>query len=105
MISVSFNDTIYDVIKSFKDKQTEAAFNGRAVKGFPAQLLKVARRKLAMVNAALTLDDLRSPPNNKLEALSKDRAGQHSIRVNDQFRICFIWTKDGAEQVEFTDYH
>lgn len=97
---------IHDImIKSFRDNLTEAAFNGRALKGFPAQLLKVARRKLAMVNAATSLDDLRSPPNNRLEALTKDRAGQHSIRVNDQFRICFIWTNDGAEQVEFVDYH
>lgn len=93
------------MIKSFKDKRTEAAFHGVALKGFPAQLLTVARRKLAMVNAAVSLDDLRSPPNNRLEALSKDRTGQHSIRVNDQFRICFIWTREGAGQVEFVDYH
>lgn len=93
------------MIKSFKGDLTEAAFNGKALKGFPAQLLKVARRKLAMINAATSLEDLRSPPNNRLEALTKDRSGQHSIRVNDQFRICLIWTKDGAEQVEFVDYH
>lgn len=58
-----------------------------------------------MVNAAGSLDHSRSPPNNRLEALAKDRAGQHSIRVNDQFRICFVWADDGAEQVEFVDYH
>lgn len=105
MIYVSWNDTCTGVIKSFKDDLTEAAFNGKARKGFPAQLLKVARRKLAMVNAATSLDDLRSPPNNRLEALTRERAGQHSIRVNDQFRICFVWTKDGAEQVELVDYN
>ena len=58
-----------------------------------------------MLNAAISLDDLRSPPNNRLEALTKDRTGQHSIRVNDQFRICFVWTRDGAERVELVDYH
>jgi proteic killer suppression protein len=93
------------LIRSFKDDLTEAAFHGRAAKGFPADLLKVARRKLRYLHAAQTLDDLRAPPGNRLEALRRDRAGQHSIRVNDQFRICFRWTAEGPEDVEFTDYH
>jgi len=93
------------VIVSFKDKMTEAAFDGRGVKGFPIGLLKVTRRKLEAVNAAAVLSDLASPPGNHLEALSGDRAGQHSIRVNDQFRICFIWTDAGPAEVEFVDYH
>ncbi|WP_407169529.1 type II toxin-antitoxin system RelE/ParE family toxin [Bradyrhizobium sp. ORS 111] len=93
------------MIKSFKDAATKAAFEGEAQKGFPADLLKVARRKLQYLHAAVTLQDLRSPPGNRLEALRGDRRGQHSIRVNDQFRICFIWTEEGPVDVEFTDYH
>lgn len=93
------------MIKSFRSALTEAAFSGEAQKGFPADLIKVARRKLAMINAAARLEDLRVPPANHLEALKGDRAGQYSIRVNDQFRICFRWTGDGAEDVEFMDYH
>lgn len=93
------------MIKSFGSKVEEAVFNGKCPKGFPADLFKVARRKLHMVDAAANLGDLRSPPGNHLEALSGDRAGQHSIRINDQFRICFRWTDAGAESVEITDYH
>ncbi|KIZ47143.1 MULTISPECIES: type II toxin-antitoxin system RelE/ParE family toxin [Rhodopseudomonas] len=93
------------MIKSFRDALTEAAFEGEARKGFPANLLKVARRKLQLIAAAHKLDDLRLPPGNRLEALTADRKGQHSIRVNDQFRICFVWTDEGAMDVEFTDYH
>ncbi|NEW88352.1 type II toxin-antitoxin system RelE/ParE family toxin [Rhodopseudomonas sp. WA056] len=93
------------MILSFKDGLTEAAFEGQARNGFPADLLKVARRKLQMIDAARTLDDLRLPPGNRLEALTADRKGQHAIRVNDQFRICFVWTEQGARDVEFTDYH
>lgn len=93
------------MIKSFKDEPTEAAFNGKAKKGFPADLLKVARRKLQYLNAAVSLDDLLAPPGNRLEALKGDRNGQHSIRVNDQFRICFRWTDEGPKEVEFVDYH
>jgi toxin HigB-1 len=92
------------MIRSFKDSLTRAAFEGRPSKGFPADLLKVTRRKLQYLNAAVSLDDLRAPPGNRLEALKGDRAGQHSIRVNDQFRICFTWTKEGPTDVEFTDY-
>lgn len=93
------------MIKSFKNAETEAAFEGEARKGFPANLLKVARRKLQMIAAAVVLEDLKAPPGNRLEALKDDRKGQHSIRVNDQYRICFIWTDGGAKDVEFVDYH
>jgi toxin HigB-1 len=93
------------VIRSFKDAKAEAAFEGEAQKGFPADLLKVTRRKLQYLQAAVALQDLSSPPGNRLEALQGDRRGQHSIRVNDQFRICFIWTEESPTGVEFTDYH
>src|ERR1700722_210081 len=93
------------MIKSFKDALTEAVANGEIRKGFPADLIKVARRKLGYLNAATTLDDLRAPPANRLEALKSDRKGQHSIRVNDQYRICFIWTAEGPKDVEFVDYN
>lgn len=94
------------MIKGFKDAATEKVFNGEFPgKGFPADLVKVARRKLMMVHAAHRLDDLKVPPKNCLEALKRDRTGQHSIRINDQFRVCFKWTGDGAEQVEICDYH
>jgi toxin HigB-1 len=77
----------------------------RARRTFPSDLVKVARRKLGYLNAAIDLRDLRLPQGNRLEALTKDRAGQHSIRVNDQFRICFRWTSEGPTDVEVTDYH
>lgn len=93
------------MIRSFKNEVTTAAFDGRGGKGFPSDILKIVRRKLEMVNAALVLTDLRSPPGNRLEALRHDRKGQHSIRVNDQYRICFIWTNEGPTDVELTDYH
>lgn len=93
-------------IQSFKDGRCEAIFNGRHPgKGFPTDLARVTRRKLDMLDAATVLSDLRAPPNNRLEALVGDRTGQHSIRVNDQFRLCFIWTPAGPEAVEFVDYH
>ena len=93
------------MIRSFKNEATAEAFDGRAGKGFPSGVLRIVRRKLEMLNAAAGLDDLRSPPGNRLEALRGDRKGQHSIRVNDQYRICFIWTNEGPANVEFTDYH
>ena len=83
------------MISSFRDKATEAVFNGESPKGFPADLVKVARRKLRYLNAAGDLGDLKSPPGNRLEALTGDRKGQHSIRINDQFRVCFVWTAEG----------
>ena len=91
------------MIKTFCCAETESLFNGARVRRF-VNIEAVARRKLEMVAAAKKLEDLRSPPGNRLEALKGDRAGQHSIRVNDQFRVCFRWN-DGAENVEIVDYH
>lgn len=93
------------MIRSFRDAVTEAVFQGKLVKGFPADLFKATRNKLLLLNAAAVIEDLKAPPGNRLEALAGDRAGQHSIRVNRQFRICFRWTETGPEDVQFTDYH
>jgi proteic killer suppression protein len=93
------------MIESFRDKRTAAVFLGKLPKGFPSDVAAVARRKLRMLDAARRLDDLRVPPGNRLEALSGDRAGRHSIRVNDQWRVCFVWHEGGAHDVEVTDYH
>ena len=93
------------MIRSFRGRMTEAVFQGRCPKGFPTDIFPVARRKLGMLDAALTLDALRVPPANRLEALKKDRKGQHSIRINDQWRVCFRWTNLGPEAVEIVDYH
>jgi toxin HigB-1 len=93
------------VIKNFRDKITESVFNGESPKGFPADLVKMARRKLRYLNAAGDVGDLRSPPGNRLEALAGDRKGQHSIRINDQFRVCLVWTAEGSADVEIVDYH
>lgn len=93
------------MIESFRDRRTAVVFQGRTPKGFPSDIANVARRKLRMVDAAVRLDDLRLPPGNKLEALTDDRAGQHSIRVNDQWRVCFVWNEGAAHDVEIVDYH
>jgi proteic killer suppression protein len=93
------------MIVSFRDRRTAAVFSGRSPKGFPSDLLAVGRRKLRYLDAAVGLDDLRSPPGSRLEALQGDRAGQYSIRVNDQYRICFTWRDGNAEGVEIVDYH
>ncbi|MFO1104010.1 MAG: type II toxin-antitoxin system RelE/ParE family toxin [Methylocystis sp.] len=93
------------MIRSFRNNTTEAVFNGENPKRFPADLVKAARRKLRYLNAAADLNDLRSPPGNRLEALTGDRRGQYSIRINDQFRICFVWTAEGPADVEVVDYH
>jgi proteic killer suppression protein len=93
------------MIRSYKDAMTETVASGKAPKGFPTDIVKVAVRKLTMIEAAHVLDDLRSPPGNRLEALKGDRAGQHSIRINDQWRICFVWKDGGADNVEIVDYH
>jgi proteic killer suppression protein len=90
------------VIASFKDKQTEKAANGERVKAFES-IARPAQRKLAVLAAAESLDDLAAVPGNRLEALKGDREGQHSIRVNDQYRICFTWKE--KYDVEITDYH
>jgi proteic killer suppression protein len=93
------------LIKSFRCKRTAAVFRNLMPKGFPADVVPAARRKLAMLDAATRLDDLRIPPNNRLEALRGDRAGQYSIRVNDQWRLCFVWQDGHAHEVEMVDYH
>lgn len=92
------------MIKTFKCADTQALSKGDRVKRF-ANIATVARRKLRQLEIAARLEDLRVPPGNRLEALKGDRAGQHSIRINDQFRVCFRWTAAGAEGVEIVDYH
>lgn len=97
------------MIVSFKDGATEDVFNGvdskRARRMCPVQLRRIAARKLDQLDSAERLDDLRVPPGNRLESLSGDRQGQQSIRINDQYRICFIWTDGGPAEVELVDYH
>ena len=93
------------MITSYKDKWTEKVASGDTPKGFPAGLIRSAQRKLLMLNSAVDLNDLRSPPGNRLEALRGDRAGQYSIRINDQFRICFEWENRNAINVQIIDYH
>lgn len=93
------------MIRSFRDPMTEAVFAGKRPRRFPSDLFKVTRRRLEALNAAVALHDLRAPPGNRLEALSGDRREQHSIRINDQWRIWFIWSDGGAENVEIVDYH
>ena len=90
-------------IRSFRSDDTRRLFEGERVRRF-VKIESVAMRKLAMLNRAARLDDLRVPPGNRLEALRGDRAGQHSIRVNDQFRVCFRWTPGGPADVEIVDY-
>lgn len=92
------------MIVSFRDKETEDVANGWRVKKFEA-IEKVARRKLRQLNIGSTINDLRVPPGNRLETLKGDREGQHSIRINQQYRICFVWTLAGPENVEIVDYH
>ena len=91
-------------IRSFQCADTQGLFGGERVKR-SINIESVAMRKLAMLNRAGKLDDLRVPPGNRLEALKGARGGQHSIRVNDQFRVCFVWTKEGLKNVEIIDYH
>jgi len=92
------------VIVSFACKETESFADGCFVKAFES-FQKVATRKIAMVNAAHILSDLKSPPGNRLEPLKGDRKGQHSIRINDAWRVCFVWTDAGPERVEIVQYH
>jgi len=91
-------------IQSFACPETDSLFQGRRVRRF-VNIESVAMRKLAMLHRAGRLEDLRVPPGNHLESLSRDRIGQHSIRINDQFRLCFVWTPQGPSQVEIVDYH
>jgi proteic killer suppression protein len=92
-------------IRSFKDRRCELLFEGQHPKGFPPDLVRLARRKLRVIDAATTVRDLKEPPGNRLEKLRGNREGQWSIRVNDQWRICFVWTVEGAHDVEVVDYH
>jgi proteic killer suppression protein len=92
------------MIVSFRTRDTERLWDGAFVRAFGG-IERVARRKLDMLHQAVDLRDLRAPPGNRLEALSGDRTGQHSIRINDQWRICFVWTREGAVDVEIVDYH
>lgn len=100
------------MIRSLKGRIAESLAAGKRPKGFPADIVARAENKLAMIDAAARLDDLKAPPGNRLEALRGDREalrgdrrGSHSIRINDQWRICLIWRKDGAHEVEIVDYH
>ena len=93
------------MIKSFADPDTERLFERERVRRFPAELQKIMLRKLLVVDAAEQVQDLRAPPGNRLEKLFGDRAGQHSIRVNDQWRICFRWQDGNVYEVELVDYH
>ena len=93
------------MIKGFKCKATEALFKGNQPPKHLRAIAKVAARKLDLIEYAETLRDLRAPPGNRLEALKGDRIGQHSIRINDQWRICFVWHDGGADDVEIVDYH
>ena len=93
------------MIRSYKDKLTIAVANGSVRKGFPADLVRRAQQMLTVLDSATSVEDLRSPPGNRLEKLSGDRQGQYSIRINQQWRICFVWTEVGPEGVEIADYH
>lgn len=93
------------MIRAFYDSEAEKVWRGEFSRRLPNQIQGIARRKLRMLNNARTLDDLRIPPANRLERLSGDRDGQWSIRINDQWCVCFMWTDDNAERVEICDYH
>jgi proteic killer suppression protein len=93
------------MIRSFRCRETERIWQGQSSRKFPANILDRALRKLRQLDASRTLDDLRNPPGNRLEALKGNRAGQMSIRINDQWRICFRWDNGDAREVEIIDYH
>lgn len=93
------------VIRSFADKEAKKVWDGEMSRKLPGDIQTVARRKLRYLNNAATLDDLRVPPANRLEALKGDRRGQHSIRINDQWRVCFVWKDGDADNIEIVDYH
>ncbi len=93
------------MIKSFKDEHTRSVWQRKKIKGFPSNILKTARRKLGFLEDATCINDLRMPPGNKLETLKGNRLGQYSIRINDQWRVCFRWENGNAFDVEITDYH
>ncbi len=93
------------MIRSFADRDAEALFHGRFARRLAQGVQRVAQRKLMQVHQATELRDLAAPPGNRLEALRGDRVGQHSIRINDQWRICFVWCSGDAQRVEIVDYH
>ncbi len=93
------------MITGFRDRETEKIWQGKVSRRLPQDIQAIARRKLRMLNNARTLDDLRIPPANRLEALKGKRKGRHSIRINDQWRICFVWSAPNAHDVEIVDYH
>jgi proteic killer suppression protein len=93
------------MIKDFRNKETRKVWDGSGSRRLPTDIQSIARRKLRMINNAQSLDDLRIPPANKLEALKGNRKGQHSIRINAQWRVCFLWSEGHAYQVEIVDYH
>lgn len=93
------------MIRSFRDESARAAWERRFIKGVPHDVLRIANRKLLQLHNARSLDDPRAPPGNRLEALPRDRLGQHSIRINDQWRVCFTWRDGDAFDVEIVDYH
>jgi len=93
------------VIRSFADRDTERLWRREPVRSFDSRILRTALRKLAILDAVVVLEELRVPPGNRLEALKGNRTGQHSIRINEQWRVCFTWTERGAEGVEIVDYH
>ncbi len=93
------------MIRTFKDKEAEKIFKGRFSKKLPQNIQHIAERKLILLHQSTNLNDLRVPPSNRLEALKGNRRGQHSIRINDQWRICFEWNEDGVYAVEIVDYH
>jgi len=93
------------MIRSFADREAEALFRGRFARRLAQDMQRVAQRKLRLIHQATRLRDLAAPPGNRLEALRGNRAGQHSIRINDQWRICFRWSDQGADDVEIVDYH
>jgi toxin HigB-1 len=93
------------VIKSFRDKETEKVYSRERSTKLPGDIQQIALRKLRMLNNAQNIHDLKIPPSNRLEKLGDDRKGQYSIRINDQWRICFVWQDNSAHNVEITDYH
>jgi proteic killer suppression protein len=105
LTTLSDGDIIHGVIQSFGCKETEAIFRRRRGKLLSGKLKRVAYRKLVMLHAAVGLEDLSVPPGNRLEALKGDRRGQHSIRINDRWRVCFTWREGSAHDVEIVDYH
>jgi toxin HigB-1 len=96
---------ITSVITGFRDRETERIWRGEISRHLPRDFQEVARRKLRILNNAKTLEDLRVPPANRLERLKGNRNGQYSIRINDQWRVCFVWSDGNADRVEITDYH